>query len=214
MELSQYTPRFAIGWQTHCAHGGEAAITFDDGPDPKTTPSLLKTLEALHLRATMFVVGQKCRGNATLLREIASAGHKIACHGYAHERHWFKKSSFVESSIRQSLYLLQDYGIQMEPIFRPPFGAIDFRMHRVVTGLKCTPMLWSAHVADWKPQSPLELRQRMESAVNDRMILLLHDGHETTANVRDQLPYLRDEIERNRLRSVVLMASQQNPVSA
>lgn len=214
IELGQFTPRLALGWQTLCERSGDAAITFDDGPDPQTTPALLRTLDALNLKATMFVIGQKCRGNATLLREITAAGHTLACHGYAHERHWFKKSSFVTASIRQTLFLLQDYGLQMAPLFRPPFGAIDFRMHRRVVELKCTPVLWSAHVSDWKQQSPIELRQRMAASVHDRMILLLHDGHETSPNVREQLPYLRDEIERRRLHSVTLATAAGSLVTA
>lgn len=204
MPLSQIAPRLALGWQTHCAVSGQAAITFDDGPDPATTPALLKALELCNLKATMFVIGQKCRGNASLLREISSAGHTIACHGYAHERHWFRNSAFVQASIRQSMYMLQEFGLKMALHFRPPYGAIDPFMHKRVSELGVNPVLWSAHVGDWKPQDPNELRQRMKAVVHDRMILLLHDGHETTHNVIAQLPYLREELIKKQLGSIAL----------
>lgn len=204
MSFSQIGPMFARGWQTHCWSPGQAALTFDDGPDPQTTPKLLEALEKHSLKATMFVIGQKCKGNASLLKEISAAGHSIACHGYAHEKHWFKNASFVQASIRQTLFMLQEFGIQMAPLFRPPFGAIDLTMHKRVSELKITPVLWSAHVSDWKPQEPEVLKQKLVSSVHDRMILLLHDGHETTPNVIEQLPYLRNELVKRGLRSIAL----------
>lgn len=213
MPLSQIAPMLARGWQTHCHKSGEIAITFDDGPDPRTTPALLKTLDELNLRATMFVIGQKCRGNRQLLKEVAEAGHTIACHGYSHERHWFRTPSFVQASIRQSIYMMQDYGLRMELLFRPPFGAIDWKLHKRVTSLGVVPMLWSTHVSDWKPQDSKVLRQRLVSVVHDRMILLLHDGHATTDVVIRQLPYLRDTLSAKRLESIALKAGSKTLVS-
>lgn len=204
MTFSQIGPMLARGWQTRCWMSGQVALTFDDGPDPQTTPKLLEALDRLSLKATMFVIGQKCRGNATLLKEISAAGHALACHGYAHEKHWFKNASFVQASIRQTMFMLQEFGIGMAPLFRPPFGAIDWNMHRRVTELKITPVLWSAHVSDWRPQEPEALRQKLVANVHDRMILLLHDGHDTTANVIEQLPYLRDALVKRGLQSVAL----------
>ncbi|NUO18169.1 polysaccharide deacetylase family protein [bacterium] len=202
--ISQIAPLLARGWQTHCKNAGEAAITFDDGPDPKTTPMLLKTLDDLGLKATMFVVGQKCKGNRSLLQEIAAQGHSIACHGYSHEKHWFREPSFVQASVRQSLYILQDFGVKMELLFRPPYGAIDWRLHKRVTEIGAVPVLWSAHVRDWKPQEDSALLTRMSAAVHDRMILLMHDGHVTTPQVISQLWFLRDRIESMGLKSVAL----------
>jgi peptidoglycan/xylan/chitin deacetylase (PgdA/CDA1 family) len=37
----------------------QIALTFDDGPDPATTPALLDVLKSLEVRATFFLVGQR-----------------------------------------------------------------------------------------------------------------------------------------------------------
>src|SRR4051812_32764193 len=37
----------------------EIALTFDDGPDPRWTPAVLKLLRKLHVPATFFVVGAR-----------------------------------------------------------------------------------------------------------------------------------------------------------
>lgn len=213
MPILQLAPRLARGWQTHCDKPGDVAITFDDGPDPKTTSQLLRALELFDLKATFFVIGQKCKGNATLLREISAAGHTIACHGYSHERHWFRNSAFVQGSIRQTMYILQDYGIKMAPLFRPPFGAIDWKLHRHIVELNVKPVLWSAHVTDWKQQDVSVLRQKLNSVIHDRMILLLHDGHETTDSVIQVLPHLRDELLKRKLRAITLLDSREQVVA-
>lgn len=207
ISLARLAPHFARGWQIHTESPKAIAITFDDGPDPVTTPWLLTVLDQLQLRATMFVVGRKCRGQATLLREIATAGHAIACHGYVHTRHGFRTQDFLDTSLQQSRYLLDEFGIKMSPAFRPPYGFIDFSLHNKTRRAGFAPILWSAHIGDWKPQSEHSLRAKTETAVHERMIFLLHDGHESTRNLRPSLEFLRDEIQRNKWTTALLPES-------
>ena len=39
--------------------GPDAALTFDDGPDPVSTPRLLETLGEVGMQATCFLIGQQ-----------------------------------------------------------------------------------------------------------------------------------------------------------
>src|SRR4051812_48974490 len=55
------------------------ALTFDDGPDPVSTPSFLRLLGQLDVRATFFVLGRHL-GDQGLLREVAAAGHEVGVH--------------------------------------------------------------------------------------------------------------------------------------
>ena len=54
--------------------GPYIAITFDDGPNPETTPKLLKMLEARGVKATFFVVGTRASENPDLLRRMVAEG--------------------------------------------------------------------------------------------------------------------------------------------
>ena len=47
------------------------ALTFDDGPDPETTPRILDTLRQEGVRATFFVVGTKLKQHPELAQRIA-----------------------------------------------------------------------------------------------------------------------------------------------
>src|SRR5271170_7278304 len=61
-------------------------LTFDDGPDPETTPRVLDALDAEHAKATFFVIARKAEQHPELVREIQRRGHAIGLHSYAHDR--------------------------------------------------------------------------------------------------------------------------------
>ncbi len=159
------------------------AVTFDDGPDPSTTPKLLKVLDQLEIKATMFVIGQKCRGNKELLKEVAAAGHTLACHGYSHERHWFRDASFVLGSHSSDYaHLLDEFrNAYVCRYFVRPLASIDFSLHKRVTSSWLLFLFCGRHI--WvigRPQSDAASPAKTVSVVHDRMILLLHDGHDSS----------------------------------
>jgi peptidoglycan/xylan/chitin deacetylase (PgdA/CDA1 family) len=57
-------------------------LTFDDGPDPATTPELLDRLMGLGLKATFFVLGHKIAGlpGRAIVERMAAEGHQIGNH--------------------------------------------------------------------------------------------------------------------------------------
>jgi peptidoglycan/xylan/chitin deacetylase (PgdA/CDA1 family) len=50
------------------------ALTFDDGPDPATTPRVLDVLKQEGVKATFFVVGTKLKRHPELARRIVRRG--------------------------------------------------------------------------------------------------------------------------------------------
>jgi len=53
------------------------ALTFDDGPDPATTPKLLDMLDAAGAKATFFVIGRKADEHPEIVRDIVARGHAL-----------------------------------------------------------------------------------------------------------------------------------------
>src|SRR4051794_32032773 len=47
---------------------GYVALTFDDGPDPVTTPQIAAVLEAHGARGTFFVVGARAEAHPDIVR--------------------------------------------------------------------------------------------------------------------------------------------------
>jgi peptidoglycan/xylan/chitin deacetylase (PgdA/CDA1 family) len=56
------------------------ALTFDDGPDPHTTPQLLEALANHGAAATFFLIGQRAAAHPDLVRAIVDAGHELGNH--------------------------------------------------------------------------------------------------------------------------------------
>jgi len=63
---------------------GHVALTFDDGPDPASTPKFLDALDDLGWHATFFMLGDMARRSPGLAADVAAAGHEVAVHGDTH----------------------------------------------------------------------------------------------------------------------------------
>ncbi len=60
------------------------ALTFDDGPSPYNTYSVLRTLADRHVRATFFLIGANVRSFPQIARDIVSEGHELGNHSVYH----------------------------------------------------------------------------------------------------------------------------------
>jgi len=66
------------------AGGMRVALSFDDGPDPASTPRLLDVLERCGIRAAFFVVGVKTAAHPEVVRRMERQGHIVGNHSYGH----------------------------------------------------------------------------------------------------------------------------------
>ena len=169
-------------------------MTFDDGPDSKTTPRLMETLYRLSIPATMFVLGERAEANPALLRECSAADHQIGVHGYTHESFMLHRRSWQSNSIRRTEAVLADNGIRYQRLFRPPHGRFNWATSRALAHLNYSGVLWSQIAGDWTRQDPIRLAMRLCNGLHDGSIIVLHDGHDTTANMIQALPRLADEV--------------------
>ncbi|MCY7303492.1 MAG: polysaccharide deacetylase family protein, partial [Thermoleophilia bacterium] len=81
----QNLPLFGAVAHPRVAHGDmRFSLTFDDGPDPRHTPAISTLLAERGHRATFFALGRAARAHPALIRQLASDGHEIACHGEDH----------------------------------------------------------------------------------------------------------------------------------
>ena len=118
---------------------GAVALTFDDGPDPLTTPLLLDLLEARGLKAAFFVLGEKAGRHPELTRAILDRGHEVGNHSQSHDVFLMLRS---RRRLRRDVHTCQEtlaaFGIR--PLaFRPPVGVTNPRLWRVLleSGMYC-----------------------------------------------------------------------------
>lgn len=68
--------------------GRQVALTFDDGPDPSSTPPVLDTLRAAGVQATFFILPALARQHPELLRRLLAEGHEVLPHAHRHRHAW------------------------------------------------------------------------------------------------------------------------------
>jgi peptidoglycan/xylan/chitin deacetylase (PgdA/CDA1 family) len=62
----------------------EVVLTFDDGPWPENTPSVLKTLANECTTGIFFPIGKHATWHPEILKQVAAAGHVIGSHTWSH----------------------------------------------------------------------------------------------------------------------------------
>jgi len=62
----------------------EVVLTFDDGPWPLNTPSVLKTLAEECTTGIFFPIGKHSTYYPEILKQVAAAGHTIGSHTWSH----------------------------------------------------------------------------------------------------------------------------------
>jgi peptidoglycan/xylan/chitin deacetylase (PgdA/CDA1 family) len=172
------------------------ALTFDDGPHPDTTPALLTTLKQLRIPATHFILGSRAQNNSQLVEAIHAAGHTIGSHGFNHVSFAFKPPSFQRETIHKTNETVFNILHEQLCLFRPPYGHFNPFTSTVLQQMEQRGVMWSLHARDWKNQSGETLWERIKSGLHEGAIIVLHDGHPTTAATIRILPRLADEISR------------------
>jgi peptidoglycan/xylan/chitin deacetylase (PgdA/CDA1 family) len=158
------------------------ALTFDDGPDPASTPRFLAALERLGVRATFFVLGEHVAPNRGLVGEIVARGHEVAVHGWSHRRPWVPGDPREFGEIRRARAVVEDAMGQTARWYRPPFGILTGG--RWVAAKRCglQPVLWSAWGRDWTPHATAETVLRtLEPDLRAGATVLLHDSDRVAA---------------------------------
>ncbi|MFD2767980.1 bifunctional polysaccharide deacetylase/glycosyltransferase family 2 protein [Micromonospora eburnea] len=70
--------------QSHRLPPRTLALTFDDGPDPRWTPEVLRVLDRHQVKGTFFVLGTQVARHPELARKMVAAGHELGVHTFTH----------------------------------------------------------------------------------------------------------------------------------
>src|SRR5712692_3131314 len=71
------------------------------------TRRLLEILQAVGVRATMFVLGKFAETFPTLVREMQGQGHEIACHSYGHVEIFKQSREQFRADLRRGKDILE-----------------------------------------------------------------------------------------------------------
>ena len=151
------------------------ALTFDDGPDPRGTPTVLDALARAGVRATFFMLGERLRNHPDLVERVLAAGHDVQAHGHGHPRHPDVTEREVAADIDAALAELARHGVA-PALWRAPFGHLApfSRALAEERGLRLAG--WTHDTHDWMGLEAGEMHAAAVPALHDGAIVLMHDG--------------------------------------
>src|SRR5262245_60347337 len=161
---------------------GHVALTFDDGPDPSSTPAFLAALDDLDVHATFFMLGDMARRAPGLAAEVAAAGHEVAVHGDVHRSQLRLSPRVVADDIARARDAVATAS-GVEPLwFRPPYGTLSLSGLRGAHRAGLRTVLWTAWGRDWRAEAtPESVVGDVLDGYVDGGTVLLHDSDCTSA---------------------------------
>jgi peptidoglycan-N-acetylglucosamine deacetylase len=166
----------------------EVVLTFDDGPLPQYTDSVLRTLAEECVKATFFLVGRQAALYPEAVRRVHEAGHTIGTHSQNHPLTFDAMAmSLARREVEDGIAAVNTAlgeGRTAAPIFRIPglLRTNEVEDYLASRGLS----VWSvdADADDWlRSATPDAVTAKLLSRIEKRGrgILLLHDVQPVTA---------------------------------
>ena len=153
------------------------ALTFDDGPHPHGTVSVLETLREHDAKATFFLAGEQVEQRPALAAEIVAAGHRVELHCHRHRNQLRLTPGMLLNDTERGRAMIEEATGQAIADYRPPYGIFSASGLRAVRGRGWRPVLWSKWGRDWdRRATPDSITGRLTADVSAGDVLLLHDA--------------------------------------
>lgn len=186
--------------QDRC-RSGRVALTFDDGPSPTWTPQLVRLLERLDVPAAFFMVGTRVEAHPEVVRQVADAGFTIGNHTWDHTDLTTLRRGEIRAQLRRTDRALRAAGVTPSPYVRPPYGAADDRVRRLLDRFGVETAFWTVDSEDWTGLTPRQMRRKVVAGVESRSrsgsVVLHHDGAESAPAMLAALPREVRRLERD-----------------
>lgn len=163
----------SITWQA-ATDEQVVALTFDDGPDPRYTPDILKILERHDAPATFFMQGLHVENYPGLARTVADAGHDIGNHTFYHRNLSTASADKTRDELERTHHAIRRItGVDVS-LFRPPWGHLSGAASMIAAAMGYRIVIWSDHL-DSKATGRSNVRKIGRHA-KPGSIVLAHDG--------------------------------------
>ncbi len=186
------------------------AITFDDGPHPQGTLSVLETLREAGAVATFFLAGEQVERRPSLVAEIVAAGHGVELHCHRHRNQLRLGPRQLLADCDRAVAAIEEAAGRGVSRYRPPYGIFSAIGLRAVRSRGWHPVLWSQWGRDWtRRATPDSIARKLTAGVGAGDILLLHDADYYSApgswvRTAAALPRILEELEGRGLKSRLL----------
>lgn len=167
------------------------ALTFDDGPDPKSTIQILETLKKYDAKATFFMLGSRVDYYQDAAKAVKESGHEIGNHSWNHPDLSKMPLAKALEEINRTTEIIQKVTGEKPTVFRPPYGAYTDQLSKQ----RIPPIvLWNVDTLDWKYRDSTKLLEEVKKSTKDGSTILMHDIHQSTADgLENVMAYLKSQ---------------------
>jgi len=180
--ISRFFPK--ILWKKPATVFKTIYLTFDDGPTPKVTESVLEILKCHDAKATFFLIGKNAEEHPEIVKRILNEGHSIGNHTHNH--------------LKGSKTPTDDYVKNMEKaerilpktrLFRPPYGRITKKQAQNIIEKGYDIVMWDVLSGDFDAELKPEksLKKVLQHAENGSVVVF-HDSVKAERIVLEVLP--------------------------
>lgn len=175
--------------QAICNGSGEKpqiAISFDDGPLPQYTASILITLAREKVPACFFCIGKNIQVYPELTKEIVKQGHIIGNHSFSHDVMFdLYSSSRMQRELLETNELIFKATGKSVRFFRPPYGVTNPNLASAIKKTTMTTIGWNIRSLDTVAKDENMLLEKLWMQVRPGAIVLFHD----TMAITDRILY-------------------------
>ena len=152
-------------------------LTFDDGPIPEVTTSVLSILKKYNAKATFFMVGDNVKKYPAIKQQVLDAGHRIGNHTMKHLKGFSNRNyHYYKNTLQASAYIESE-------LFRPPHGQITPQQVKVLSK-KYKIVMWSVLSGDFDSKlSPEQCWDKLRKNVKSGSIIVFHDSLKAQKNM-------------------------------
>jgi len=170
----------------------EVVLTFDDGPWPLNTPSVLKTLADECTTGIFFSIGKHATYYPEILKQVYAAGHTVGTHTWSHATLTNKKltedqrKEEIEKGISAVKWAL---GTAPSPFFRFPALQHPPEMVTYLGSRNIAMFSCDLDSFDFKARNPKQVIDVTMKKLDQlgKGIILMHDFHKHTAEALPEL---------------------------
>ena len=192
----------------HMSRGDPPTIylTYDDGPNPTTTPDLLDVLSREGVPATFFLIDRHLtEATAAIVRRMFAEGHAVALHSATRRYMLLSPPDLAKTLTSAADRVEQLAGARPCRAFRPHAGWRSGEMYAGLQQIDYKLVGWGWMLCDWdffRTRTADRIVPRLAARASAGDIIVMHDGDES-APLKDQrytveatarlIPMLRDK---------------------
>ncbi|HSX07658.1 MAG TPA: polysaccharide deacetylase family protein [Candidatus Saccharimonadales bacterium] len=155
-----------------CAKMQCLVLSFDDGPNPITTPQILTILEQNQVRADFFVVGLRAATMPEIVHRAYIDGDEIGNHSWSHPDLTTLTPEQVQAQVAQTQQAVIAAGVPAPHLFRPPYGAVNAM---VKSQIHLTFAMWNVDPQDWNTRDANQVAQKVIAQAKPGGVIDMHD---------------------------------------